>query len=61
MKFLQEENKLSSDPKALLGRLGCDAPEALIKYMLELFLKQEAGEVVDVILLTGDMVGHGIA
>jgi len=29
--------------------------------MLELFLKQEAGEVVDVILLTGDMVGHGIA
>ena len=60
-KFLQKENKLSSDPKALLGRLGCDAPEALIKYMLELFLKQEAGEEVDAILLTGDMVGHGIA
>ncbi len=36
-KFLQKENNFSSDPKALLGRLGCDAPEALIKYMLELF------------------------
>ena len=36
-KFLQKENKLSSDQNALLGRLGCDAPEALIKYMLELF------------------------
>lgn len=35
--FLQKKNKVSSDPKALLGRLGCDAPEALIKYMLELF------------------------
>lgn len=39
LKFLYEEKNFSSDPKALLGRLGCDAPEALIKYMLELFLK----------------------
>lgn len=46
---------------ALLGRLGCDAPQATVEYIFKLFNKVNANEPVDLILLTGDLVGHGVA
>jgi hypothetical protein len=41
--------------------LGCDAPEALVRFMFDLFKKQEREEPIDFILLTGDLIGHSIA
>ena len=51
----------TSEQKALLGRLGCDAPVNLVKYMTQLFNKVNAGQKIDYITLNGDIVGHKVA
>ena len=49
------------DKKALLGRLGCDAPQALVEYMFSLFNQATLTEPADYIILNGDLIAHGIA
>ena len=53
--FLQD----TPDPVALLGRLGCDAPQELVDYMLSLFVKNNGD--TDFITLNGDLIAHGLA
>ena len=53
--------KATGNQRALLGRLGCDAPVSLVRYMLTLFNRINSGEKVDYITLDGDLVAHGIA
>ena len=43
-----------------MGRLGCGTPPELLSYMLDLFEAATADEPVDLILLTGDLSGHGV-
>ena len=49
----------ASDPLALLGRLGCDAPKPLVDMMLQLFAIENSD--ADFITLNGDLVAHGVA
>ena len=60
-KVPQSEVKL--DQKALLGRLGCDAPQALIEYIIMLFneLTYDEFYTCDYIIINGDLIAHGIA
>ena len=50
-----------ADKKALLGRLGCDSPKALIEYILILFNETTKGEPVKFIIINGDVIGHSVA
>ena len=44
-----------------MGRLGCDAPVSLVRYMTHLFNQVNAGQKIDYITLNGDIVGHKIS
>ncbi len=47
----------------MLGRLGCDAPQALIEYIIMLFneLTYDEFYTCDYIIINGDLIAHGIA
>ena len=51
----------TSEQKAILGRVGCDAPVSLVKYMTHLFNQVNAGKRIDYITLNGDIVSHKVA
>ena len=46
---------------APLGRLGCDSPPILVEYIFELFKQKTEEEPVDLIIINGDLIGHGVA
>ena len=57
------KSEVKLDQKALLGRLGCDTPQALIEYIIMLFneLTYDEFYTCDYIIINGDLIAHGIA
>ena len=51
----------AAEQKALLGRIECDSPKALVEYIMTLFNQVTSDEPVNFIILNGDLIGHGIA
>jgi len=49
----------SSEPYAPLGRFKCDPPQITFEYMVQKLLEQEGS--LDLVVVNGDHVGHGIA
>ena len=59
LKTTEEEGDSINIAKAYFGRLGCDPPARLVEMMMDKMSSEN--QELQVILVNGDHVGHGIA